>query len=117
MLYQMFAEYARKHGLEAAEASMAGALGDDLIQQMRVLFEADKKKVQTGGPVVIAAGKEDWYPGPMPQDKFWNALYEQFQADGWDDDRLLNVNQSSDKVVAHTDRPDKQAWGARGLVV
>ena len=96
---------------------MAGALGDDLIQRMHVLFEADKKKVQTGGPVVIAAGKEDWYPGPMPQDKFWNALYEQFQADGWDDDRLLNVNQSSDKVVAHTDRPDKQAWGARGLVV
>ncbi|PPG23493.1 hypothetical protein C5C74_01825 [Rathayibacter sp. AY1E8] len=117
MFYGMFASYARRHGVEAAEESMSGVLDAGVLAQLRDRFEADKKKVVTGGPVIIAAGKADWYPGPTPDDKFWSGLYEQFRSEGWNDDRLMSVNSSSDKVVAHTERPDKAGWGTRGLVV
>jgi hypothetical protein len=117
MFYGMFALYARQHGVEAAAESMAGVLPAETLTALRERFDSDRKKVQTGGPVIIAAGRPDWYPGPTPKDKFWNALYDQFQSEGWNDDRLLSVNRSSDKVVAHTERPDKSTWGTRGLVV
>lgn len=117
MFYGMFASYARHHGLSAAEGSMSGTLPADVISALRERFEADRKKVVEGGPVIIAAGKPDWYPGPTPDDKFWSGLYEQFRSEGWSDDRLMSVNSSSDKVVAHTERPDKATWGTRGLVV
>jgi hypothetical protein len=118
LFYGMFAEYARKHGVDAAVASMSdGGLGHDVLSDLRERFEADKKKVQTGGPVVIAAGKPDWYSGPAPDDKFWTALYDQFVDEEWDDERLASVDAASDKVVAHTAQPNQPTWGTRGLVV
>ncbi|PPG61095.1 hypothetical protein C5C57_03215 [Rathayibacter sp. AY1C5] len=117
MFYGMFALYARQNGVEAAAESMAGVLPVEMLSALRERFDSDRKKVEEGGPVIISAGRPDWYPGPTPKDKFWNALYRQFQSEEWSDERLLSVNKSSNKVVAHTERTDKSSWKTRGLVV
>ncbi|WP_158590060.1 Z1 domain-containing protein [Amnibacterium setariae] len=117
--YPVFAQWARAHGLEAARSRFRGALKDaamlaEFVQQ----YEEARLKVLEGGPVVIpAAGKEDWYPGPLDTDRYWSALKAKFEADGWPSERVANVDNASNKVVSHTPSPNRSSWKAKGLVV
>ncbi|MEV7807253.1 Z1 domain-containing protein [Microbispora sp. NPDC088329] len=113
-LYTVFADWARRHGIEAAVASFE-SLPD--VEKFRRQFEADKAKVQAGGPPIITAGSDDWYSGPGESDRYWLALEDRFDVEGWPRDRILSVDHSSSTVVAHTPRPDRSKWDAKGLVV
>jgi hypothetical protein len=116
-LYTVFAETARRHGLDAAVTSFGQALDAALLETFRAQFEADKAKVEAGGPPIISAGRDDWYSGPGDGDRFWLALREQFQDESWPAERIDSVNSSSNTVVAHTPRPSRTQWDAKGLVV
>lgn len=116
-LYKVFADWARRHGLEAAVDSFTGSLDDGLVERFSKQFLADKEKVQSGGPAIITAGSEDWYSGPVEADRFWHALRTRFVDEGWPSERIESVDRASNKVVAHTPRPDKTKWDSKGLVV
>jgi len=116
-LYTVFADWARRHGVEAAIASFSGSMPDEAVAKFRRQFEADKAKVQAGGPPIITAGSDDWYSGPGESDRYWLALKDQFKAEGWPDERTDSVDHSSSTVVAHTPRPDRSTWDSKGLVV
>jgi hypothetical protein len=116
-LYTVFADWARRHGIDAAVLSFSESLPDDLVQQFRRQFESDKAKVQAGGPPIIAAGSDDWYSGPAESDRYWLALKDRYAAEGWPGDRIDSVDHSSSTIVAHTPRPDKSTWDSKGLVV
>lgn len=116
-LYAVFAEHARKYGLEAAVESFSEDLAPARVQSFREQFMTDRAKVEAGGPPIISAGADDWYSGPGENDQFWRALKEQFLKEGWPADRVESVDRSSSTVVAHTPRPARPAWKAKGLVV
>ncbi|MEU7950877.1 Z1 domain-containing protein [Micromonospora chalcea] len=116
-LYTVFADWARRNGVEAAVLSFSESLPEDLVEKFRGQFEADKAKVQAGGPPIITAGSDDWYSGPGESDRYWLALRERFEAEGWPAERTSSVDHSSSTVVAHTPRPDRTKWDAKGLVV
>ncbi|MCZ7425500.1 Z1 domain-containing protein [Micromonospora sp. WMMA1949] len=116
-LYTVFADWARRHGIEAAVLSFSESLSENSVEEFRVQFEADKAKVQAGGPPIITAGSEDWYSGPGESDRYWLALRDRFEAEGWPAGRISSVDHSSSTVVAHTPRPDRAKWDSKGLVV
>ncbi|TYB58921.1 hypothetical protein FXF51_35950 [Nonomuraea sp. PA05] len=116
-LYTVFADWARRNGVEAAVASFAGSLPEELVDKFRCQFEADKAKVQAGGPPIITAGANDWYSGPGESDRYWLALRDQFKTEKWPEERISSVDHSSSTVVAHTPRPDRSTWDSKGLVV
>lgn len=117
-LYTVFAEHARKYGVDAAVDSFTDDdIPPDKLRAFREQFIADKAKVAVGGPPIISAGGEDWYPGPSDNDRRWRALKARFQHEGWPPERLESVDRSSSTVVAHSPRPDRTAWQAKGLVV
>ena len=96
---------------------MIDSRSPDMVDTFRSLFEQDLAKVQAGGPPIIAAGRDDWYSGPGEQDRFWQSLVASFREDGWSDLRVKSVDDASSTVVAHTPRPDRNKWTAKGLVV
>jgi hypothetical protein len=116
-LYTVFADWARRNGIDAAVASFSESMPPGLVEKFRRQFEADKAKVQAGGPPIITAGSDDWYSGPGEADRYWPALKKQFEAEGWPEERVNSVDRSSSTVVAHTPRPDRTGWDSKGLVV
>jgi Z1 domain len=115
-LYGVFAEHARKYGLDHAMDSFQ-SLPPDQVASFRTQFEQDLARVEEGGPPIITAGRDDWYNGPAVHDQFWPALERHFVDDGWPQPRIDNVSAASSTVVAHTPRPRRPAWDAKGLVV
>lgn len=115
-LYAVFADWARHHGVEAATSRFKNSL-PDLADSFRAQFERDLKRVEAGGPPVIAAGKDPWYNGAADGDVHWPAVEAEFRRQGWPEERIESVDTASSTVVAHTPRPDRAAWESKGLVV
>ncbi|GIF96587.1 Z1 domain-containing protein [Catellatospora citrea] len=115
--YTVFADWARRFGVDAAVQSLSDAFAPEKLEAFRTQFELDKAKVQAGGPPIITAGSDDWYSGPNAADRYWPALKNRFEADGWPDERVGSVDHSSSTVVAHTPRPERTKWDSKGLVV
>lgn len=116
-MYSVFADQAKKFGVEAAVAKFSTDIHPDRVEEFRRQYEEDRAKVQAGGPPIITAGRDDWYSGPGDDSRFWNSLRTYMLGAGWSDDRLQPVHNASDTVVAHTPRPSTPAWDAKGLVV
>ncbi|MEZ0350688.1 Z1 domain-containing protein [Mycobacterium sp. pR1184] len=67
---------------------------------------------------VVAGNIETWYPGPREEDRNWSALVEILRTEGWDDEMLNDLNNSSTKVVANLPNPAGQGeYHCRGLVL
>lgn len=115
-LYGVFAEHARKYGLEHAMDSFQ-SLPVDQVASFRAQFESDLARVEEGGPPIITAGRDDWYSGPSNHDVFWPALEQHYEAEEWPRVRIDDVHAASNTVVGHTPRPSRSGWDAKGLVV
>ncbi|MEB3032082.1 Z1 domain-containing protein [[Mycobacterium] nativiensis] len=115
-LYGVFAEHARKYGLDHAIDSFA-SLDAAKVAVFRVQFEQDVARVEEGGPPIITAGRDDWYSGPSAYDVFWPALEQHFENEDWPRPRIDDVDAASSTVVGHTPRPSRTGWDAKGLVV
>lgn len=117
-LYPLFGTWAKQFGLDAAVAKFAAVAGPDLAGTYRSQFESDLESVQMGGPAIVAAGNESWYSGPSDGSVFWPPLRSHFEhEERWDADRLSNLENASNVVVAHTPRPDRLRYQSKGLVV
>lgn len=113
--YTVFAEYARKHGLDVA-VERFGTMPDTAAFAER--WSQDRNRIEDGGPIIVAAARDDgWYSGPTSGDIFWPPLKRLFADQHWDTKRIASVDQASSKVVAHTPRPATRTFDARGLVV
>lgn len=67
---------------------------------------------------VVAGNIESWYPGPREEDRNWSALVDILQSEGWNDEMLHDLNQSSTKVVANLPNPAGEGeYQCRGLVL
>lgn len=117
-LYPLFGTWAKQFGLDAAVTRFIPVAGPELALTYKEQFESDLMSVQIGGPAIVAAGSESWYSGPSEGSVFWPPLRSHFeQVEKWDADRLANLENASNVVVAHTPRPDGQRYQSKGLVV
>jgi hypothetical protein len=71
------------------------------------------------GPRAVVAGNiESWYAGPRSEDRNWGSLLAILEEDGWSDDALRDLDESSTKVVAHLPNPHgAEDYQSRGLVL
>lgn len=114
--YPMFANYARQLGVDAASRALSG-MSPNVLTACRERWDEDRAQIQSGGPAILAAGKDSWYPGPLASDTYWPATRRAFENEGWPADRIEDVNRASSKVVAHTPRPSTPRFNSHGLVV
>lgn len=67
---------------------------------------------------VVAGNIESWYPGPRAADKNWAALVEILTDEGWTNDMIADLDNSSTKVVANLPNPAGQGeYHCCGLVL
>jgi len=116
--FPVFAEWARKHGLEEATRRFSSVLGDGLPSYVAE-YEERITRIESDDPPVLAGPRDPWYPGPNEDgDIYWPALRTFFGSRlGWDDNRVRPVDKASSKVVAYTPRPELPSWTSKGLVV
>ncbi|MCV7525049.1 Z1 domain-containing protein [Micrococcus luteus] len=112
-----FMRQARENGLDETVALFSSQYQGMDLEPFIAEWQRDRDRIVDGWPLVLAAGKPEWYPGPLPNDRHWPALKQVFIEEGWDDDRLRSVDDSSNKVVAHTPQPHAPHFASRGLVV
>jgi hypothetical protein len=113
----MFQAHAKKFGVQAAVDSLRGAMSPADADELALRYRADVAKIESGGPAIIAAGKEAWYSGPTDPSVFWAPLRDLLAGEGWVGERMDTLNRASDVVVAHTPRSDNQQFLSKGLVV
>lgn len=114
--YPVFAEYAKKYGVDVAVRRLSGVVEQDELQELAEYFQAQLSQIENGGPAILKAGGQPWYPGPSPDALYWNPLRDQF-ASAFDESVLKTIDSSSSKVVAHTPKPTATSFDGKGLVV
>jgi hypothetical protein len=116
--FPVFADWARKQGLEEATRRFGPVLGDELAEYVRE-YENRISLIERDDPPVLAGPRDPWYPGPNDDgDTFWPALKAHFETSlDWSADRIRPVDAASSKVVAYTPRPQLTTWSSKGLVV
>ncbi len=116
--FPVFAEWARKHGLDEARRRFGPVLGDELAAFVAE-YEERITRIESDDPPVLHGPRAPWYPGPNDEgDTYWPALRTFFGSElGWSEDRVRPVDKASSKVVAYTPRPDLPTWTSKGLVV
>ncbi|HEY9265303.1 MAG TPA: Z1 domain-containing protein [Mycobacterium sp.] len=113
--YPLFAEYAKKYGVDVAAARVSGLPGVD-HDELKEYYESQLARIENGGPPVLKAGGRAWYPGPLPDAQFWNPLRQTLEV-RFDDTTMVGIDRASTKVVAHTPRPGSTEFDGKGLVV
>lgn len=115
-MYEVFADWAKRHGVEAAVSRFSQGMPGQ-VEEFERRWRADRARIVEGGPAVLAAGRNSWYSGPVQSDIFWPPLRRLFEREGWDAARIESVDSASNKVVAHTPAPSTPTFASRGLVV
>lgn len=116
--FPVFAEWARKHGVEEASRRFGPILGEELHSYVTE-YEDRISRIERDDPPMLAGPRDPWYPGPNDEgDTFWPALKTYFETElGWTDGRIRPVDMASSKVVAYTPPPELTTWTSKGLVV
>jgi hypothetical protein len=117
--FRIFADVARKDGIETAVTTYRGNIPDDKLDAMVQEYERLVKTVESGKPAIIAGtGIVSWYTPLEGRDLYWRA-FQRYLTDnlGWSTESLGPVDQASTKVVAYTPQPKMPRWESKGLVV
>ncbi len=118
--FRIFADVARREGIEIAETTYRGNIPDEKLDAFIAEYHRLVTTIQTGKPGIIAGtGIVTWYPGPLPpDDRNWTAFARYLSEDlHWKPEPVEQVNQSSTKAIAYTPEPHLQNWTSKGLVV
>jgi hypothetical protein len=106
--------------LEEAVAELSQLVDPSRVEEAAERIRELNELVQNAQvPTSVVAGNiESWYPGPREEDRNWAALVDILRGEGWNDDMLDDLNQSSTKVVANLPNPAGDGeYQCRGLVL
>jgi hypothetical protein len=89
------------------------------IEAIRARFEAEVLQVkELDEPhVVVNHGRETWYTGPQKVDRYWPAVEKILRRQGWEDDGIESLDESSTRIVSLLNHPHEKTFRSRGLVV
>ena len=117
-MFAVFADWARKKGIEDASKRIGAVLTSDQLKVFRDEYQRLVDSIIVNDPPIVTMPYQGWYPGPGESDTYWPALREYFaSALSWSPSLIQPVDQSSSKVVAYTPDPSKGSWTCKGLVV
>ncbi|WP_420881645.1 Z1 domain-containing protein [Rhodococcus sp. (in: high G+C Gram-positive bacteria)] len=117
--YDAFANWAMGHGGPEAASDYflsTGVIDEAGAEWLVGRFEAQTKKVMSGGPVIKPKHEESWYQGALETDPCWGAFRKRLVEKGRED-QIDDLNQASDTIVRLTPDPNGEPRSARGLVV
>jgi hypothetical protein len=90
---------------------------DAALQQIQQMQRVAQEGAE-GALVIRGVGAaEPWYLGPDTQHLFWPALKAQLKSDGWSDQDILELDLSSNLVLASCQSPWESKSDGRGLVI
>jgi Z1 domain len=118
--FPVFADWARKHGLDKAVETFRGRFAGEEVYAWEREYQDRAQKIRLGVPPMVIAipGTEGWYPGPQVDDEYWPAM-ERYLLDqlSWPEERLEPLDHASSKVIAYTDPVNLETFRTKGLVV
>lgn len=118
--FPIFADWARKTGLDKAIDTFRGRFSDHEVDAWAQEYRERINRIRVGVPPMIMAvpGTEGWYPGPQAEDQYWPAM-EGFLKEqlSWPAERRRPLDHASSKVVAYTDDVSLDQYLTKGLVV
>lgn len=119
--FEWFARAARRDGPEKASEWFAThtKYSSEDIDRLNAEFQERLERAQVGYPPQIIAPpqREPWYPGPLPDDRYWPALREQLSGGVIPEDQIEKLHEATSKVIAYTHPPTDSRWSTKGLVV
>lgn len=111
----------RPKALDAAVTELCEIVSDrSKVEQAAALIREKARQVHEAQEPksVIGPGIETWYSGPRAEDHYWPRLVELLRADGWDGDRIGDLDDASSKVVAYLPNPaGSGTYHCKGLVL
>lgn len=116
-----FADLVRRRGLDGATDRWVALSGDSSqAEALRVEYQERVATATHGYPpkIISLPDAEQWYAGPVGQDKFWPALRDHLvEHSALPAAQIELLDEASTKIVAHTANPNVDRWDTRGLVV
>ncbi|GFE24146.1 Z1 domain-containing protein [Streptomyces nigrescens] len=95
-------------------------ISTDIIQRIRDRHEQQTIRIKEleEPHAVILGNRDTWYTGPQAKDKFWPAIMDLLQKDGWPQKPAIDsLDESSTRIVSLLNHPREKAFSTRGLVV
>jgi hypothetical protein len=92
----------------------AGAVDAALVEYRR---HAERVRTTDIPRAVTREGIESWYDGPHVSDRYWPALRESLDQEGWEEESLSELDAASTKVLAQLSPPGVGEFSTRGLVL
>lgn len=118
--YQLFVnELQTKTPADAVKFLQMMSVPEQVIDAIRTRFDAEVEQVKelTEPTVVERQGRPAWYLGPQPNDRYWPAIEKDLRSQGWPDDGIAALDDSSTKIVSLLNHPKEPTFRSRGLVV
>jgi hypothetical protein len=103
---------------DEAERRFRNMVGEVRAAAIRASYDARVRELKYGTdpPSLDGEDQDNWYVGPLPDDRYWPALERLLRPD-WQKRDLENLHLSSDKVVGRTSHPARPAFQRKGLVL
>ncbi|MCA9883581.1 MAG: Z1 domain-containing protein, partial [Anaerolineae bacterium] len=93
---------------------------DEALKQALKKFEEKTGRIRTLKDPAVMANRElaEWYAGPSPDDKFWNALNNYLlNKKKWNPKAFTSLDDASTRIVSLLQPPGKPEIKTKGLVV
>lgn len=104
---------------QAIKQLRALSVPSEVVEAIRNRFDDEVRRIkELDEPhTVVIGGRDTWYTGPQPRDKYWPAVERILRAHGWSDGGLRTLDDSSTRIVSLLNHPRERAFCSRGLVV
>ncbi|MFF7362391.1 Z1 domain-containing protein [Streptomyces sp. NPDC008125] len=104
---------------EAVKRLEQFGIDTDVIEKIRERHESEALRIkELEEPLaVVRDNRITWYTGPQPKDKCWPSIVELLHKDGWAEEPIHSLDDSSSRVVSLLNHPKEKAFSTRGLVV
>lgn len=109
-----------EEAVDSVKQKHAGKISPEVFEEaLQQIISELEKTYDVPRPGILGVAKHRWYVGPQPDHKNWPKFAARLAADGWDDEGILSIDDSSTKILSRTPAPvlGNNPESGRGLVI